>query len=56
MVARGSRGGRVGRTEGAQVIFREDQLFHDWVHTIIHLSKPIAFTTQRMNNNINYGL
>lgn len=43
-----------------QGIFKAVTLFcmilHWWIHDIIHSSKPIEYTTPRVNPNINYGL
>ena len=48
--------GATGRT---QRIFRAVKLLcmslRQRVHVIIHLSKPIEYTTPRVNSKINYG-
>ena len=68
-VARGSgeggrKGGKEGERgrliEGAQGIFRVVKLFFMipqwWIYDILHLSKSIKGTTQRVNSYVNYSL
>ena len=31
-------------------------ILHQWIHVIIHLSKPIECTTPRVKPNIKYGI
>ena len=52
--------GSEGRMGGTQGIFRAVKLFcimlQWWIHVILHLSKPIEYTTPRVNPNVACGL
>ena len=43
-------------TEGLQAVTLFSMVLLWWIHVIIHLSKPQEGTTQRVSQNVNYGL